>query len=112
MDQQEQECHVRSDEEQGNSRPDESFKEEDQDICQLGATCHHAYLLTSDELYWQFQAWKQTGVYLAQHPANFTRAFDKSTKHYLEGLVHDPTHQSIRNLSIIYSSEFRKMMIE
>ena len=58
------------------------------------------------------KAWKQTGVYLAQHPANFTRAFDKSTKHHLEGVVHDPTHQSIRNLSIIYSSEFRKMMIE
>ena len=33
IDQQEQECHARSDEEQGNTRPEESFKDEDQGKC-------------------------------------------------------------------------------
>ena len=42
------------------------------DICQLGATCHHAYLLTSDELYWQLQV---QGCIFSQNILFWTQIF-------------------------------------
>eukprot|EP00092_Neocalanus_flemingeri_P010169 GFUD01010959.1.p1 GENE.GFUD01010959.1~~GFUD01010959.1.p1 ORF type:complete len:400 (+),score=126.28 GFUD01010959.1:108-1202(+) len=83
-----------------------------QDICHLGATCRHGHSLTQDEYFWEFQVRKQFGLYFTADLSKVTEALTKSTHHPLEGVAYDPNVQGNREISVIYSPEFRRIMIE
>ena len=59
-----------------------------------------------------YQVWKKTGVFLTTDPSTVYTAFSKAINNSLEGVVYDPSMQGTRNLSVIYSPEFRKNMID
>eukprot|EP00092_Neocalanus_flemingeri_P033634 GFUD01036565.1.p1 GENE.GFUD01036565.1~~GFUD01036565.1.p1 ORF type:complete len:395 (+),score=122.80 GFUD01036565.1:86-1270(+) len=83
-----------------------------QDICQLGATCRHGHSLTHDEDFWEFQVWKQFGLYFTTDLNTVTEALAKTSRYPLEGLAYDPSVQGNREISVIYSPEFKRIMIE
>eukprot|EP00092_Neocalanus_flemingeri_P015143 GFUD01016360.1.p1 GENE.GFUD01016360.1~~GFUD01016360.1.p1 ORF type:complete len:399 (+),score=135.04 GFUD01016360.1:105-1199(+) len=83
-----------------------------QDVCHLGATCRHGHSLTHDEDFWEFQVWKQFGLYFTTDLSTVTEALTKSTRYPLEGVAYDPNVQGNREISVIYSPEFRRIMIE
>jgi len=83
-----------------------------QDICHLGATCRHGHALTHDETFWQFQVRKEFGLFFTTDVSNVTEALTQSTKFPLEGVAYDPRLQGNREISVIYSPEFRRIMIE
>eukprot|EP00092_Neocalanus_flemingeri_P003698 GFUD01003974.1.p1 GENE.GFUD01003974.1~~GFUD01003974.1.p1 ORF type:complete len:410 (+),score=127.13 GFUD01003974.1:104-1231(+) len=83
-----------------------------QDICHLGATCRHGHSLTHDDYFWEFQVRKQFGLYFTADLSKVTEALTKSSHYPLEGVAYDPTVQGNREISVIYSPEFRRIMIE
>jgi len=82
------------------------------DICQLGATCRHGHALTHDENFWQFQVRKEFGLFFTTDLQNVADAINKSINYPLEGVAYDPRLQGNREISVIYSPEFRRIMIE
>jgi len=83
-----------------------------QDICQLGATCRHGHALTHDENFWQLQVRKEFGLFFTTELNSVADTFKKLTKYPLEGVAYDPRLQGNREISVIYSPEFRRIMIE
>jgi len=83
-----------------------------QDICQLGATCRHGHTLTHDENFWQFKVWKQLRLHFTTDPSDVGEAMTRSSRYKLEGVVYDPSMQGNREISVIYSPEFKRIMIE
>jgi len=82
------------------------------DICQLGATCRHGHSLTHDEQFWQFQVRKEFGLFFTTDLSKVMEALSKPSKYPVEGLAYDPRLQGNREIQVIYSPEFRRIMIE
>jgi hypothetical protein len=82
------------------------------DICQLGATCRHGHSLTHDENFWEFQVWREFRLFFTTDLSTVTEALTKPTRYPLEGVAYDPRVQGNREISVIYSPEFRRIMIE
>eukprot|EP00092_Neocalanus_flemingeri_P033635 GFUD01036566.1.p1 GENE.GFUD01036566.1~~GFUD01036566.1.p1 ORF type:complete len:317 (+),score=66.56 GFUD01036566.1:39-989(+) len=83
-----------------------------QDICHLGATCRHGHSLTHDDWFWELHVLKQFGLYFTTDLSTVTEAFTKSTRYPLEGVVYDPNVEGNRELSVICSPEFSKILRE
>ena len=56
--------------------------------------------------------WKQFGLYFTTDPSTVTEALTKRSRYPLEGVGYDPSVQGNREISVIYSPEFRRIMIE
>jgi len=83
-----------------------------QDICQLGATCRHGHSLTHDEAFWEFQVRKQFSLFFTTDLSSLSEAMARNSRYPLEGVAYDPSVQGNREISVIYSPEFRRIMIE
>lgn len=79
-----------------------------QDVCRLGATCHAGYSVTHDEQVWSLHLVREYGVTYTGDLANI----EEGVTDQLGGVVHDPTLQGNREMSIIYSSQFKRIMID
>ena len=69
-------------------------------MCRLGATCHAGYSVTHDELVWSLHLAREYGVTYVRDVADL----EETVTGQLEGVVHDPTLQGNREMSVIYSS--------
>jgi len=83
-----------------------------QGVCQLGATCRFGYSLTHDEQFWQFQVRKEYGLCFTTDRSTLQDDLAPTSRYPIEGIAFDPSLQGNREISVIYSSEFRKIMIE
>merc|ERR1712012_700737 len=74
------------------------------DICRLGATCHAGYAVTHDERFWNLHLTKE---YKVRYFSSLTDLDDSSDDRNIDnrkvaGIVHDPTLQGNREMSVIY----------
>jgi hypothetical protein len=87
-----------------------------QDLCQLGATCHHAHLLTHDEDLWSFQVKKKYRLLNLSNSqlrdVDFRQVWPDLNKFPTDGVLCDSSLQGSRELAIVYSEEFRKILRE
>jgi len=83
-----------------------------QDICQLGATCRQGHSLTHDENFWKLQVRKEFGLYITTEMKTVAEALTTTSRWPLEGVAYDPSIQGNREISVIYSPEFKRIMIE
>ena len=83
------------------------------DICRLGATCHAGYSVTHDEQFWSLHLSREYGVKYVSDVVSLDDQDDQSrSRTEVAGVVHDPTLQGNREMSVIYSPQFKKIMIE
>jgi len=82
-----------------------------QDICQLGGVCRHLYAVTHCEAVWQLQVVRQYMVYWAGELDSLQAGLAEERRP-LVATVCDPTLQGNREMAIIYSPQFRRIMIE
>ena len=83
------------------------------DICRLGATCHVGYSMTHDEQFWRVHLAREYGVsYVGDLSGLDANDDSHSPQSCQDGVVHDPTLQGNREMSVIYSAQFKKIMIE
>jgi len=83
-----------------------------QDICQLGGTCHVGYNITHDEKFWSVHLAREYNISYVSDLADLNLEQDTAHGHLLEGIIHDPTLQGNREMSVIYSTQFKRIMIE
>ena len=81
------------------------------DICQLGGVCRHLYAVTHCEAVWQLQVVRQYMVYWAGELDSLQAGLAEERRP-LVATVCDPTLQGNREMAIIYSPQFRRIMIE
>lgn len=96
------------------------------DICQLGGVCRHLYAVTHCEAVWQLQVSsvlyhtcctitvqvvRQYMVYWAAELDSLQAGLAEERRP-LVATVCDPTLQGNREMAIIYSPQFRRIMIE
>ena len=85
-----------------------------QEVCKLGATCRHAHALTHDEAFWGLQVRRQFRLFFTANRDQISSAWEDidSRRPPLEGVVCDPGIQGNREVSVLYSAEFRRIMME
>ena len=85
-----------------------------QEVCKLGATCRHAHALTHDEAFWGLQVRRQFRLFFTADKDQVCNAWEEkdSRRPPLEGVVCDPGIQGNREISVLYSAEFRRIMME
>jgi len=85
-----------------------------QEVCKLGATCRHAHALTHDEAFWGLQVRRQFRLFFTADKDQVSNAWEEkdSRRPPLEGVVCDPGIQGNREISVLYSAEFRRIMME
>ena len=85
-----------------------------QEVCKLGATCRHAHALTHDEAFWGLQVRRQFRLFFTADKDQVSNAWEDkdSRRPPLEGVVCDPGIQGNREISVLYSAEFRRIMME
>ena len=85
-----------------------------QEVCKLGATCRHAHALTHDEAFWGLQVRRQFRLFFTADKDQVSNAWEEkdSRRPPLEGVVCDPGIQGNREVSVLYSAEFRRIMME
>jgi len=84
------------------------------DICQLGATCRHAHSLTHDENLWAFQVLKKCRILNLSDKQlkDLHKNWPDQNKFPTDGVVVDNSLQGSRELSIVYSTEFSRILRE
>jgi len=85
-----------------------------QDVCQIGATCRHAHALTHDEDLWTFEVLKKCRLInlSEQQLGDLDHIWPDQNKFPTDGAVFDTSLQGSRELSIVYSSEFKRILRE
>ena len=85
-----------------------------QEVCKLGATCRHAHALTHDESFWGLQVRRQFRLFFTAEKGTVCEAWEDEDlrRPPLEGIVCDPGIQGNREVSVLYSAEFRRIMME
>ena len=78
------------------------------DVCRLGATCHAGYSVTHDEQVWGLHLVREYGVMYVRDVGDL----EVDGVGAVEGVVLDPTLQGNREMSVIYSSQFKRIMID
>ena len=76
------------------------------------STCRHRHSLTHDEAFWEFQVRKLFSLFFTTNLSSLSEAMTRSSHYPLEGVAYDPSVQGNREILVIYSPEFRKIMIE
>ena len=56
--------------------------------------------------------WREFRLFFTTDLSTVTEALTKPTRYPLEGVAYDPRVQGNREISVIYSPEFRRIMIE
>lgn len=88
------------------------------DICKLGATCRFGHSITHDEKLWSLQVWRQ---FRLLYSSDSTKVLEElgdmspgGTRRGppLEGVICDPSCLGNREMAIIFSPDFRRIMIE
>ena len=77
-------------------------------MCRLGATCHAGYSVTHDEQVWGLHLVREYGVMYVRDVGDL----EVDGVGAVEGVVLDPTLQGNREMSVIYSSQFKRIMID
>jgi len=84
-----------------------------QEVCKLGATCRHGHALTHDEAFWGLKVLRQFQLVFTRDAAEVCDAWQEESNRYpIEGIVCDPRIQGNREVSVLYSSEFRRILME
>jgi len=89
-----------------------------EEICKLGATCRFGHSITHDEGLWGMQVQKQLHLLFGNSPSGLfcSRLAERINLAIqgprVEGIICDPSVQGNRELAVIYSPEFKKLMIE
>jgi len=85
-----------------------------EEVCKLGATCRHAHALTHDESFWGLQVRRQFRLFFTAEKDTVREAWEDEDlrRPPLEGIVCDPGIQGNREVSVLYSAEFRRIMME
>ena len=68
--------------------------------------------MTHDEQFWRLHLATEYGVSYVGDLSGLDDNDDSSPQSCSDGVVHDPTLQGNREMSVIYSTQFKKIMID